>query len=307
MNNNVTQITKASRLTEQEVHEAAQNLIDNEEIVTSLTLLKALGRGSLTTITKYLSTFNKENSESEYPSNPAFTELPETLNRSTKLLAIKIWTESQAIANKELESQRDALQHTAKQGAERIKEAEEFSDEQAKRIEELEKIYQEGTDELNNMISSLTSELEIKTNEFNELVIKFEVLKNEHTSVTSNLEKAEKQIDDIKVANELHVTELKSSHQTNLNELEKSLTTITSDKDQYQVKKAAAEQENIRLDLQVSKQQIGMDVLIKRIDEEKQLKAAEIKENKALREKASMLEGELKAWKAFKPESSAEK
>ena len=71
----------------------------------------------------------------------SFTEIPETLSRSTKLLAIKIWTESQQIANKELESQREVLQQAAKLSAERVKEAEAFSDEQAKRLEEIERSY----------------------------------------------------------------------------------------------------------------------------------------------------------------------
>ena len=266
--NNITPITKASRLTEKEVHEAAQNLIDNEEILSSLSLLRALGRGSLTTITKYLGTFHKENNYSENFSTPAFSELPDVLNRTTKLLAIKIWTEAQVIANKDLESQRDALQHAAKLSADRIKEAEEFSDEQAKRLEELEQSYTKGSEELNEIANSLNAELEAKKEAFNKIVTQYEVLKNEHLSLTANLEKIEKQINDNKTENDLHIVELKTSHQTNLDELEKMLTTLINDKE-HQVKKREETE----------------------------------KENKALREKASMLEGELKAWKAFKPEA----
>jgi len=303
--NNVTPIVKASRLTEQEVHEAAQNLVDSGEILSSLSLLRVLGRGSLTTITKYLGTFNKENSESDNFSTPAFTELPDGLNRSTKLLAIKVWTEAQAIANKELESQRDALQHAAKLSADRIKEAEEFSDEQAKRLEDLERIYAEENENLKNTVQTLSAELESKKEEFNKIVTKYEVLKNEHTSLTTNLTKVEQQTSDNKTANDLHLIELKSAHQTNLDELEKALTGSTKDKEHHQQKREEAEKENVRLDLQVSKQQIGMDVLTKSLEEEKQLKTAEIKENKILREKASVLEGELKAWKTFKPKPSS--
>ena len=269
--NNITLITKASRLTEQEVHEAAQNLIDNEEVLSSLSLLRALGRGSLTTITKYLGTFQKDN-QSENFSTPAFTELPDILSRSTKLLAIKIWTQAQVIANKDLESQRDALQHAAKLSADRIKEAEEFSDEQAKRLEELERTYIKDSEESRNTVSTLSSELEDKKDEFNKIITQYEVLKNEHISLTASLEKTEKQINSNKTENDLHIVELKNSHQTNLDELEKTLTTLINDKEHQVKKREEAE-----------------------------------KENKALREKASMLEGELKAWKAFKPEAGLEK
>lgn len=266
--NNVTSITKAARLTEKEVHEAAQNLIDNDEVLSSLSLLKALGRGSLTTITKYLGTFHKENNQSESFSTPGFTELPDSLSRTTKLLAIKIWTEAQAIANKDLESQRDALQHAAKLSADRIKEAEEFSDEQAKRLEELERIYVEDNEELKQTVSVLNLELENKKDEFNQIVTKYEVLKNEQLLLTENFKKIEKQISDTKTENDSHTTELKKAHQTSLDELEKALTTLTSDKEHH----------------------------AKKIEEVE-------KENKFLREKASMLEGELKAWKTFKPKS----
>lgn len=266
--NNITSITKASRLTEQEVHEAAQNLIDNEEVLSSLSLLRALGRGSLTTITKYLGTFHKDN-QSESFSTPTFTELPDILSRSTKLLAIKIWTEAQVIANKDLESQRDALQHAAKLSADRIKEAEEFSDEQAKRLEELERNYTKDSEELRNTVSGLNSELETKKDEFNKTLTKYEVLKNENLSLTTSLKKIEKQISDNKTENDLHIVELKNAHKINLDELEKALTTLTKDKEHHAKKREEAE-----------------------------------KENKALREKASMLEGELKAWKTFKPEAS---
>lgn len=270
--NNVTSITKAGRLTEKEVHEAAQNLIDNEELLSSLSLLKALGRGSLTTITKYLGTFHKENDRSEDFSSPTFSELPDGLSRSTKLLAIKIWTEAQVIANKDLESQRDALQHAAKLSADRIKEAEEFSDEQAKRLEELEQDYAKDSEELRESVSNLDSELEGKKEDFNKIVTKYEVLKNENLSLTESLKKTEKQISDNKTENDLHTVELKNAHQTSLDELEKALTTLTKDKDHY----------------------------IKKCEETE-------KENIALREKSSMLEGELKAWKTFKPKADSEK
>ena len=57
--NTVTLISKSPRLTEIEVHEAAQSLIDENQVVSSLSLLRILGRGSLTTITKHMSSFNK--------------------------------------------------------------------------------------------------------------------------------------------------------------------------------------------------------------------------------------------------------
>ncbi len=310
---NVTPINKAPRLTEQEVHQAAQNLIDSGEVVSSLTLLRALGRGSLTTITKYMSTFNQGNEDSQHPELSSFTEIPETLSRSTKLLAIKIWTESQQIANKELENQREVLQKAAQLSAERVKEAEAFSDEQTKRLEEIEQGYGQEIEELRNSLNISNTELKEKTERLNRTIIELEIAKNENDSLKITVQETKNQLSELKTTKEVDLTELKQDNQSRVEELKMEL------KDQvnalYRFKESSSEiqnkldTENKRLDLQVAKQQMSLDMMSKRLEEEKYLRSADEKENKVLREKSSLLEGELNAWKKMNPvaDSSSDK
>ncbi|BCG63979.1 MAG: hypothetical protein methR_P1734 [Methyloprofundus sp.] len=299
--NNFPLSTKASRLTEQEVHTAIQNLLDADENISSLALLKALGRGSLTTITKYLNTFNLENVV-EIELLQGFAEIPESLADSIKHMSVKIWNESQALASQELDIQRAAMQKIEIQSSERIQEAEAFSEEQAKRLEQLEKDYATNTEELSNIINALNLELEGKTVKFNKMNTQLEVLKSENTALIANLQKSDQQLThDISHYEQL-LTESKATQHEKIDELDKALKIMTSDKTYQVTQREMVEQKNIALQLQVSKQQLEMDLLVARLNEEQALQITTTEENKSLREKAAMLDGELKAWKTFIPE-----
>ena len=300
MNNNFPHLTKASRLTEQDVHTAIQELLDAGENISSLALLKKLGRGSLTTITKYLNTFNLETA-AEIELLQEFAEIPETLSDTIKHMSIKIWNESQALANQELETQRIALQKMEQLSHERIQEAEAFSEEQAKRLEQLEKDYAADTEELSNEISTLTLEAERKNIEFNKITTQLEVLKTENAALKSNLQKAEEQLSNDKSHYELLMSDLKEAQQEKIDELDKSLKIMSSDKSYHLTQREMVEKQNIELQLQVSKQQLEMELLTKQLAEKQELQTTTIIENKKLREKAATLEGELNAWKEFKP------
>ena len=192
--NNIIGLQKNSRLTEQEVHQAIKDLIDSGENVSSLSLLRNLGRGSLTTITKYLSSFNELNHTEEPYSSAKLSELPDNLNRSAKLMAIKIWNEAQALANQELENQRNILEHAAKISSEKIHEAEIFSEEQANRLEEQEKATQETVLELKQMIEKLTLDLEAKSDQFNQTITELEVIKNKFLSLSNSYEETKNEL-----------------------------------------------------------------------------------------------------------------
>lgn len=276
---NVTPINKSPRLSETEVHQAAQNLIDSGEPISSLALLKALGRGSLTTITKYMSTFRNGEKDPVEPGISLFTEIPETLSRSTKLLAIKIWTESQEIANKELENQRELLQQAAKISSDRVKEAELFSDEQAKSLEEMQRIYEQEIEDLRNTLTISNAELKDNINQLNKTTIELEIVKNENNVLKAIVSETKNNISELKSNRDIEITDLKSDNTSKVEGIEKLSI------------------ENNRLDLQIAKQQISLDLACKRLDEEKQLRSVDVKENKTLREKSSLLEGELSAWK----------
>lgn len=299
---NITPLNnKAPRLSEEEVHQAAQNLLDAGENLSSLTLLKELGRGSLTTITKYLATFNQGDDESHEFDAGFITEVPETLFRSTKLLAIKIWTESQEIANKELENQREVLQQAVKLSSDRVKEAELFSDEQAKRLEDIERNYEQKAKELTETLSGLNIELKQNRESLNRAVIDLEISKTENAALKLASTEIKERLGELKSTRETDISELKDDNRSKIDELKADLkeqdAILQRLKESTTEKQDKLDDENKRLDLQTAKQKMSLDLLESQLAEEKLLRSNEYKENKMLREKAALLEGELITWK----------
>ena len=83
----------ALRLTEEEVHAACAEIAAQGERPTALILLDKLGRGSLTTITKYLNSWNASDEAKVLgvESLPAIVELPPELTKDGEGLIKKIW------------------------------------------------------------------------------------------------------------------------------------------------------------------------------------------------------------------------
>ncbi len=116
------------------------------------------------------------------------------------------------------------------------------------------------------------------------------------------------QLDYLKTTRETDISDLKHDNLSKIEELKSNI------KDQSDAFKQLNEQtteiqrniesENKSLDLQVAKQQISLDLMCKRLDEEKKSRSVDEKENKMLREKSSLLEGELNAWKQMKSEEN---
>jgi len=296
----ITLVNKSPRLTESEVHEAAQSLINESQVVSSLSLLRILGRGSLTTITKYMSSFNQNNAELN-KLTPSFTEIPESLARSTRLLAIKIWAESQEIANQELESQREVLQQAVKVSTDRVKEAEIFSDEQTKRLEEIERNYEEKIAELKDALNAVNTELDNKEKELNEKTIELEIIKNDNGILNKSLSEAKDLLAELKSSSKSDLSDIKKDFQLKTEDLKLEIkqksSVFQSHEDNFNKEKTKLISENKQLDLQVAKQQISLDLISNRLNDEKAVRWEESKENKLLREKSSLLEGELNAWK----------
>ena len=130
----------AQRLTEDEVHAACAEIAAQGERPTSLTLLDRLGRGSLTTITKYLNSWNASDEAKVLgvESLPAIVELPPELTRDGENLIKKIWTIAKGIADEELDIQREALKQAEITTQGKVEEAFKFSEAQALKNERLE-------------------------------------------------------------------------------------------------------------------------------------------------------------------------
>jgi DNA repair exonuclease SbcCD ATPase subunit len=130
----------ALRLSESEVHNACVEIAAQGERPTALTLLDKLGRGSLTTITKYLNSWNTSDEAKELgaESLPAVVELPADLAKESESLIKKIWGTAKSIADEELAIQREALRQAEAANQIKVDEAFKFSEAQAMKIDRLE-------------------------------------------------------------------------------------------------------------------------------------------------------------------------
>jgi len=130
----------AIRLTEDEVHTACAEIATQGERPTSLSLLDKLGRGSLTTITKYLNSWNASGDAQaiEAETLPAVIKLPDELSKEGEDLLKKMWNVAKNITDSELDIQREALKQAEVENQAKVKEAFAFSEAQAMKIERLE-------------------------------------------------------------------------------------------------------------------------------------------------------------------------
>jgi chromosome segregation ATPase len=130
----------APKLTEEEVHAACVDIVAQGERPTALTLLEKLGRGSLTTITKYLNTWQAtgEAQALKIEALPAVVKVPAELAKEGEDLLKRMWHTAKGIADEELEIQREALKQAEQANQAKVEEAYKFSEAQNMKIERLE-------------------------------------------------------------------------------------------------------------------------------------------------------------------------
>jgi len=138
----------ALRLTEEDIHLVCNEIAAQGERPTALTLLEKLGRGSLTTITKYLNSWNTSDEAKILGAEllPVVVKLPTELTRDGEGLIKKIWTIAKNLADAELDIQREALKQAEFNNQAKVEEAFKFSEAQALKNERLE-------DTLTNLIA----------------------------------------------------------------------------------------------------------------------------------------------------------
>lgn len=283
--NNVSQISKAKRLTEEEVHAAAEEIKEAGIKVSSIEVYKSLGRGSLTTITNFLKTWGQE--EQLTTTLPALIILPDALKKAAEQLIVKVWAESQELAEHEINSQREALRQAEAIANEKIAEAEAFSEEQTKQIETLETEIEELKKEWNRSNESWKKQLEEENNAYHKAFTNSEILEERVKEHEKQLKKAEEKITQLEaLVNEN--TKLESQ----IDSVKKNLSMEIKYKNEltdkiYQLEYILGEKSNT---------EIKANELQKELQKERS-------EYKALIEKAAKLEGELTAWKSIKPET----
>ena len=130
----------APRLTEEEVHEACAEIVAQGERPTALTLYDKLGRGSMTTITKYLTSWKSSDEAQAIQADalPAVVKLPAELSKEGEELLKKMWNVAKGLTDAELEIQREALKQAEQANQKKVEEAFAFSEAQALKIERIE-------------------------------------------------------------------------------------------------------------------------------------------------------------------------
>ena len=129
-----------TRITEEQVHAACIEIATQGERPTALKLLDQLGSGSLTTITKYMGTWNETNQAqiTKTKTLPAVIKLPDELAKYGEDLLKKVWDFAKTMADKELEVHSEALKQAEASTHAKVEEAYKFSDAQSIKIEQLE-------------------------------------------------------------------------------------------------------------------------------------------------------------------------
>lgn len=135
-------MAKRVAVSQQELFEVANRLYDEGKEVTAISLLKALGGGSLTTIYKYLEIWQKDRPVSGPANN---IDLPEVVKNSFA----SSWRVAVAEANREIEALRE-------QAAEEVKAAERKFQEALEAIATLEKESEADAEQIEKLSSRIT-------------------------------------------------------------------------------------------------------------------------------------------------------
>lgn len=298
--NNVSQITKAKRLTEEEVHAAAEELQLSGVKVSSIEVYKYLGRGSLTTITNFLKTWRQDDFVTALP---ALVSLPDALSKAAEQLIIKLWSEAQALAEQEINSHREILKQAEALANEKIAEAEAFSEEQSKQIEALEAKIEAIEVDRDAQHSDWMIAIQKEQDDRYELYTKLAKCEQKLIESEKRFDYVNASLIEQQEANQVLTAE-NISLKTNLEAVEQRYieTRAQIDKVDERLLKTEAESKKIDIVNEVQKNQI--DQLSHDLNNQKEIVLSEQRENKALREKAARLEGELLAWKSISPEKT---
>ena len=233
----------AIRLTEEEVHVACAEIAAQGERPTSLNLLDKIGRGSLTTITKYLNSWNISDDAQaiEAESLPAVVQLPSELSKEGEDLLKKMWNVAKNITDNELDIQREALKQAEIANQSKVEEAFKFSEAQAMKIERLE-------DDLTTLKEQFDDEF-IKHKETSNSL---NAAEKENIGLTKDNDQLKQEIIDLK------------NQVEKLDDLNKKSTQEKQDLKESQVKEIASKETEIKsLDMQTHKLQTSLDLSVK--------------------------------------------
>jgi chromosome segregation ATPase len=151
-----TKPEKAERLQESDVHDVCRQLISSGQKPTVVKLFNQLQRGSMTTIQKFLHTFNDDLSDDsgavELPTFDVFTD--EAVKLSFDVLMAKVYKLANDRAREEFTGERGRLTDEIATLTSELVECRDFCESQSGLIETLEKTNQELTAELSEHLAA---------------------------------------------------------------------------------------------------------------------------------------------------------
>jgi len=179
----------APKLTEEDVHAACAELAAQGERPRSVALYDKLGRGSMSTITKYLNTWNaSEEAQALKPDAlPMVVKLPDELSKDGEDLLKRMWNTAKGIADAELEIQREALKQAEQANLLKVEEAFKFSDAQAMKIDRLEDI-----------ISDLKAQLAEEKSDHGDAILKLNEAEKVNVGLSKDNDRLQHEIGELK-------------------------------------------------------------------------------------------------------------
>ena len=155
----------AARITQEDVFSAARDLVARGENPTTLKAYEWLGRGSYSTITKHLKAWegSEEAIEAQADKLPPQADVPAELEAEAVAYIKKAWTAAKAVADSQLDLERQALEDAKIQYQQELEQAINLANEATEKREQAEEQageYHELLTQCEDKIKSLKSELE---------------------------------------------------------------------------------------------------------------------------------------------------
>ncbi len=311
----------APRLTEEEVHAACAEIAGQGERPTALNLLDRLGRGSLTTISKYLNSWNATDEAQTIKADtlPAVVKLPTELSSEGEDLLKRMWHVAKSITDAELEIQREALKQAEIGNQARVEEALQFSEAQSMKIDRLE-----------DTLSDIKMHLAEEQREHAETVVKLNEAEKANVGLSKDNDQHRHEIDSLKSrivefenANKavvLEKQELEKQHAVALKQKDAEIKSL--DKEVYKLQSSleVMAKTNDHLDSELNRKTVELSdraVELDRVNVRYESAASGLEQAKSelkIANKAALdaeklvsnLEGQLKVYKSLEKDTSIE-
>lgn len=228
------------KITQDDVFAAARDLVGAGEQPSTLAIHKVLGKGSYSTIQKYLKEWedSEEALDARTENLPAIVDLPEQLEQDALLFVKKLWKAAQDIAEDAIQQERVALAQAQAQAEKAKQEAIDYADDLSGKVEDLEEQWASAQTEAREALQArdlLQQQLANVTKENERLVQGLSDMQAEIKRVSEKVAQAEtrtsvltyerdKAVSDLALQKQEHqaaLVHLASRHETELSRLEK--------------------------------------------------------------------------------------